>query len=70
MSNYNKNPITFDYNNMLKDYVGNDGFTVEELKAASKDAVKAFKAVKAGRGLNMMGWTDLPYNQKLIFRFN
>lgn len=66
MAKYNKNTITFDYNNMLKDYVGEEGFSLDELKIAQKESTKAFNNVKAGRGLNMMGWTELAYNQNEI----
>lgn len=56
--------LTFDYNNMMKDFVGNDGFTDAELAQNSATfAKKAYSAVKSGRGTDMMGWADLPYNQ-------
>ena len=60
-----KEAIRFDYNNMTADYV-NGGITEAELKAKKADAKKAFEAVKAGRGQNMMGWTELAYNQKEV----
>ena len=60
-----KEAIRFDYNNMTADYV-NGGITESELKAKKAAAKTAFEAVKAGRGQNMMGWTELAYNQKEV----
>ena len=60
-----KEAIRFDYNNMTADYVAG-GITEAEIKAKKGEAKKAFEAVKAGRGLNMMGWTELAYNQKEV----
>lgn len=51
----------------MADYVGEEqGFTDKELRAATQIATKAFEEVKAGRGQNMMGWTELPYNQAAV----
>ena len=61
-----KEAIRFDYNNMMSDYVGTKGITVKDLSANKEKAKKAFAAVKAGRGQNMMGWTELAYNQKEV----
>lgn len=61
-----KEPIRFDYNNMMAEYVGEQGFTDAELDACKKITNAAFDSVKAGRGLNMMGWTELAYNQKEV----
>ncbi len=63
---FKKEPIRFDYNNMMSDYVGEKGITPAELKAYKDAAKSAFEAVKAGRGQNMMGWTELPYNQSEV----
>ena len=60
---FKKEPIRFDYNNMMSDYVGEKGITAAELKSYKNAAKSAFETVKAGRGSNMMGWTELPYNQ-------
>lgn len=62
-----KESIRFDYNNMMSDYVGDiTGITEADLKAAAPAAKKAFASVVDGRGKNMMGWTELAYNQKEI----
>lgn len=59
--------LKLDYNNMMKEYVGEqEGFSAEELFGNKKLAMKAFETVKANRGTGMMGWTELPYNQKEI----
>lgn len=55
--------IKFDYNNMMTDYVGDEGFTDKEIKDQKANIAAAFDSVMAGRGKNMMGWTDLAYNQ-------
>lgn len=55
--------LKLDYNNMMKPFVGNEGFDVKELEC-NKDLCKlAYDRVAEGRGKNMMGWTELPYNQ-------
>ncbi len=59
----NKQAIRFDYNNMMVDYVGEKGITEKELNQQKKIAKEAFASVKEGRGKNMMGWTELAYNQ-------
>ncbi len=58
--------LKLDYNNMMADFIGGEGFTDLELKNATSIANKAFDTVKANRGTGMMGWTELPYNQKEI----
>ncbi len=59
--------ITFDYNNMMVDYVGDiTGISDKDISANKALATKAFNDVKEGRGKNMMGWTELHYNQDEI----
>ena len=58
--------VTVDYNNMMKKFVGADGFTDADLAREKEAAADAFDCVAAGRGKGMMGWTELPYNQKEI----
>lgn len=59
--------LRFDYNNMMSAYIGaKEGFTVKELAAVKAEAAKAHDFVKTNRGTGMMGWTELPYNQKEI----
>ena len=61
---YNKKEmkIRLDYNNMMSTAVA-DVFTDKDFSSRLGEITNAFEAVKAGRGKNMMGWTDLPYNQ-------
>lgn len=58
--------LKLDYNNMMKEFVGEQGFTDAELSANKKLAEMAHKTVSNNRGKGMMGWTELPYNQKEI----
>lgn len=65
---YNKtaNKIKFDYNNMLVDYIGKEGFSGKEINSNSKIAENAFNYVLNNRGKGWLGWTELPYNQDII----
>ncbi|MBQ8197691.1 MAG: glucose-6-phosphate isomerase [Clostridia bacterium] len=59
--------IKLDYNNVMAEYIGAEqGFSAEEFSANKKLALSALKYVKENRGTGMMGWTELPYNQKEI----
>ena len=59
--------LKLDYNNMMADFVGEkEGFTAKDFDDSKKLVQKAFNTVKAERGTGMMGWTELPYNQKEI----
>ena len=59
--------LKLDYNNMMKEYVGEkEGFSAETLLKNKKLAEDAFETVKENRGKGMMGWTELPYNQDEI----
>ncbi|MBQ3596854.1 MAG: glucose-6-phosphate isomerase [Clostridia bacterium] len=59
--------IKLDYNNMMADFIGEDqGFTNKDFVINKKLVEKAFNEVKNNRGTGMMGWTELPYNQKEI----
>lgn len=64
---YNKKTmkIRLDYNNMMSTSVA-DGFSDKDIAARGAEITAAFNAVVAGRGKNMMGWTELPYNQDEI----
>ena len=64
-----KMTLTLDYNNMMAEYVGEkEGFTVKDFNDNKKLSSFAYNYVKEHRGLNMMGWTELPYNQKEIVK--
>ena len=59
--------IKFDYNNMMADFIGSEqGISVDEIKKCKQLTEKAFNFVSSNRGTGMMGWTELPYNQKDI----
>lgn len=61
-------PLIFDYNNMMKDFLGEEGFSDKELKDNFHKAQIAHKFFEENRGKNMLGWTELPYNQKSIIK--
>lgn len=58
--------LRLDVNNMMADYIGEKGFTTDDLKSVMPKAEAAFNYVKENRGTGMMGWTELPYNQDEI----
>ena len=53
--------IKFDFNNMMSDFIGEQGIKASELDSPVSKA--AFDYFQANRGTEMMGWADLPYNQ-------
>ena len=58
--------LSVNYNYMMKKFIGEDGFKDADLSAMKEEAANAFSYVKENRGTGMMGWTELPYNQKEI----
>lgn len=61
--------ITFDYNNMMSDYIGEEqGITDNELRMTRNAALEAYSYFKLNRGTGMMGWAELPYNQDEIVK--
>lgn len=60
--------VRFDYNNMMSEFLGEEGFTADQLKAEEKTIKYAFDTVQRNRGQNMMGWSELPYNQTEIVK--
>ncbi len=58
--------IRLDYNNMMSDYIGDEGIAESDIKNLCKEINKAYRTVKEGAGKNMMGWTELPFNQTEI----
>jgi glucose-6-phosphate isomerase len=58
--------VRVDYNNMMSEFLGDEGFTVKELDALKPAISVAYNTVQNNRGTGMMGWTELPYNQKEI----
>ena len=67
-SQWKKNmTVQLDYNNMMADFVGAEqGFTKKDFDGAKAIVQSAYNCVMEGRGKGMMGWTELPYNQKEI----
>ena len=58
--------VRVDYNNMMAEFLGEEGFTVKELDALKPAIASAYNKVQTNRGTGMMGWTELPYNQKEV----
>lgn len=58
--------IKVNYNNMMQHALGDKGITDAELKAHVKMAQSAHAKVEAGRGVDMQGWMDSPYDQAVI----
>lgn len=58
--------IRVDFNNMMKDIVGKEGFTKEALDKNISLAKNAFKNVKQNKGKGWMEWCNLPFNQNEI----
>ncbi len=62
-----KMKLVLDYNNMTSDYIGEEqGLKPSDFNKVKNLAYSAFDKVKKERGTGMMGWTELPYNQKEI----
>ena len=58
--------LTVNYNYMMKKFIGEDGLLDADLTAMNEEAADAFAYVNENRGKGMMGWTQLPYDQKEI----
>ena len=59
--------LRFDFNNMMSEYVGKEqGITKAQLKDSRELCKNAFETVQKNRGKDMMGWTELPYNQDQV----
>ena len=62
-----KMQIKVDYNNMMEEFVGvEQGFNKKDFIDSKSLVLDAFNNVSVNRGTGMMGWTELPYNQKEI----
>lgn len=55
--------IRFDYNNMMKEYVGDEGISQSDLTKIRPIIQKAYDSVQNNRGKGMTQWMDLPYSQ-------
>ena len=58
--------LKFDFNNMMADYIGEQGIKQEELDAMKAKAADAVAKFNANRGQGWLGWSELPYNQDEI----
>ncbi|MBP5177747.1 MAG: glucose-6-phosphate isomerase [Clostridia bacterium] len=63
MDNYENMKLRLDYNNMMSEFVGDEGFTARQLADCDDLCACAFDTVQANRGKGMMEWSELPYNQ-------
>ena len=55
--------ITLDFNNMMTEYVGENGISKEDINAFEKALEKAYSGMEEKRVSGKMDWRDLPYNQ-------
>ncbi|HZJ58192.1 MAG TPA: glucose-6-phosphate isomerase [Clostridia bacterium] len=58
--------ITFDYNHMMSEFVGQEGIEWDEIQALEADLKKASLAMIEKREAGQMKWRELPYNQEEI----
>lgn len=59
--------LRVDYNNMTDEFVGKkQGISQQELRAHKDLFSSAYEKVQQKRGTGMMGWTELPFNQKEV----
>lgn len=58
--------IKFDFNNMMTDYIGDQGISTQDIEAVKEVAEAAFDYFEDVRGTGMTGWAELPYNQDEI----
>lgn len=55
--------IKFDFNNMMTEFIGEQGINVSEIDNLKERAAKAFALVKEKRASGKLAWMDLPYSQ-------
>ena len=58
--------IKFDFNNMMTDFIGEQGISTQDIEAVKGVAEAAFDYFEDNRGTGMTGWAELPYNQDEI----
>ena len=59
----NEMKIRLDFNNMMTDFVGEHGISIEDIDKISDKIENAKKAMVEKRANGKMDWRDLPYNQ-------
>ncbi len=60
--------LRLDFNNMLKDFVGEHGLTEEDIKNIDSKIAKAKEAMISKRASGGMDFRDLPYNQAEVVK--
>lgn len=60
--------VTINYNNMMQHVLGDKGIADSEIQSMEQFALKAFDTVEAGRGNDMQGWMDSPYDQDEVVK--
>lgn len=60
--------IRFDFNNMMKQFIGDDGLETADIEAINDKIEKAKTAMVEKRANGKMDWRDLPYNQDDIVK--
>lgn len=55
--------IKLDYNNMMTDFIGDQGISDSDIKAIDNQINNAYNYVADNAGKGMMGWCDLPFSQ-------
>ena len=60
--------VTINYNNMMQHVLGDKGIADSEIQSMEQFALKAFDTVEAGRGNDMLGWMDSPYDQDEVVK--
>lgn len=60
--------ITFDFNNMMSEFVGQEGFSWEQIEAMDSTLQKAAVSMVEKRKAGQMRWRELPYNQDEIVK--
>jgi len=58
--------IRLDYNNMMQEFVGGYGFTLDDFTALEDKITAATAAMKIKREQGFMDWRDLPHNQEEV----
>lgn len=58
--------LKVDFNNMMKDFVGNEGISIEDIKKIEEKITKAKEQMVIKRKEGKMDFRDLPYNQKEV----
>lgn len=64
----NNMKIRFDFNNMMKQFIGDDGLEASDIEAINDKIEKAKTAMVEKRANGKMDWRDLPYNQDDIVK--